>query len=85
MKDLLEKIDPDLLYADGFDDCILGVTFRKEVPVVLYSRTKVIKSLSKDMPYGDAIEYFDFNIDCAYVGERTPVFLDDRLEEEDDT
>ena len=85
MKDLLEKLDPDLLYADGFDDCILGLTFREEVPVVLYSTQKVIRKLENDMSPPDAVDYFYFNIECAYVGERTPVFLDDRLEEEDDT
>jgi hypothetical protein len=85
LKELLEKIDPELLYADGFDDCILGLTFRETVPVVLYSSSKIIRSLSKDMPYEEAIEYFDFNIGCAYVGERTPVFLTGYLEEDDDT
>jgi hypothetical protein len=86
LKKELAKLDPNLLFADGFDDCILGLTINdKGLPVVLYSSSKIIRSLSKDMPYEEAIEYFDFNIGCAYVGERTPVFLTGYLEEDDDT
>ncbi len=76
MKKLLEKIDPELLYADGFDDCILGMTFRDSTPVVLYSSSRIIQSLSKDMPEEEAIEYFEFNINGAYVGERTPMYVE---------
>jgi hypothetical protein len=76
LKKLLEKIDPDLLYADGFDDCILGMTFREEVPVVLYSSSRIIQRLSKDMPEEEAVEYFEFNINGAYVGERTPIYVE---------
>ncbi len=84
MKELLEKLDPNLLYADGFDDCILGLTFREEVPVILYSTQKVIRKLENDMSPPDAADYFYFNMDCAYVGARTPVFFDSELEEDDD-
>jgi hypothetical protein len=76
LKELLEKIDPELLYADGFDDCILGLTFRDSTPVVLYSSSRIIQSLSKDMPEEEAIEYFEFNINGAYVGERTPMYVE---------
>jgi hypothetical protein len=76
LKELLEKIDPELLYADGFDDCILGMTFRDSTPVVLYSSSRIIQSLSKDMPEEEAIEYFEFNINGAYVGERTPMYVE---------
>ena len=74
MKDKLVKLDPDLLFADGYDDCIMGLTFRDEKPVVLYSADRVIEKLSKDMTEEEALEFFDFNIAGAYVGERTPMF-----------
>ena len=28
------------------------------------------------MSYEDAVEYFDFNVEQAYVGESTPMFID---------
>ena len=77
MKELLAKIDPKLLYADGFDDCIIGMTFRDKTPVVLYSSRLIIDKLANDMGDIDAIEYFEFNVNGAYVGERTPVFWND--------
>lgn len=82
MKELLEKLDPDLLYADGYDDCILGLTFREQVPVVLYSTQKIIKKLEESMSPPDAADHFYFNMDCAYVGERTPVFFDSELDDD---
>ena len=78
MKELLAKMDPELLFADGFDDCIIGMTINdKGLAVVLYSSSKVITKLEDDMSYPDACDYFYFNIKGAYVGERTPVFLED--------
>jgi hypothetical protein len=77
LKKLLEKIDPELLYADGYDDCILGMTFREEVPVVLYSTYKIIKKLMEDMSDIDAWDHYWFNIESAYVGERTPMFWEE--------
>ena len=75
-------MDADLLFADGFDDCIIGMTINdKGLAVVLYSSKKVINKLEEKMSYPDASDYFYFNIKGAYVGDRTPVFL----EEEDDT
>jgi len=38
----------------------------------------MIKQLAKDLKSddGEALEYFDFNIASAYVGEYTPKYLD---------
>jgi hypothetical protein len=75
LKEELAKLDPELLFADGFDDCIVGLTISPEgLPVVIYSRDAVIDKLAKDMSEDEAWEYFDFNIACAYVGPRTPQF-----------
>ena len=76
MKEALAKLDADLLFADGYDDCILGITIRNGVPVVLYSSSRIIQSLSKDMTEEEAAEYFEFNINGAYVGERTPMYVE---------
>lgn len=66
----------DLLFADGFDDAILGVAERIGMEaVVAYSTPKIIEILSRDMTEDEAVEYFEFNILGAYVGERTPVFI----------
>jgi hypothetical protein len=73
-EELLERYE-DLLFADGYDAAIQGVALRAGNPVVVYSYEKVIEILAETMTEEEAIEFFDFNIGGAYVGEETPVFL----------
>jgi len=75
--------EEDLLSADGFEDCILGVTYEKSAGVykLVYSRAKCIEVLmTRDgMTEEEAQEYFDFNVEGAYMGEKTPIWVDDEL------
>lgn len=71
--------DEELLLATGFDDCILGICTRFGMePVVAYDRAKVIDTLVQrdGMSYEDAEEFFAFNIIGAWVGQRTPVYIE---------
>lgn len=77
LKNKLVALDPNLLFADGYDDCIIGLTFRGDVLVVMYGTLKIITKLTKDMSEEEAWEFFEFNISGAYVGERTPIFYED--------
>ncbi len=69
--------DEELLFADGFDDCIIGVASRfGQEDIVAYDKDKCIKKLMTDgMTNEEAIEYFEYNIIGAYVGEKTPTFI----------
>jgi hypothetical protein len=72
--DLVDTFDEEeLMFADGFDDAILGVcssSYR-----VIYSVEKMIKILMDEgMEYIDAIEHLSFNVVNAYVGEKTPIY-----------
>lgn len=69
--------DEDFLSADGFDEAILGIDDTNMI--IVYSSKKVIEILLKDeeMTYEDAIEHFEYNIKGAYVGPKTPLFIDD--------
>ena len=59
--------------ADGLDDAIIGVWSEGRL---VYSVDKVIEILmSQDMSYQEAVEFYEFNIECAYFGERTPIFI----------
>ena len=63
----------ELIKADNFDDAVVGIevnTLR-----LVYSIDKMIAILTKDMSYEDAIEYLDFKVFSAYVGERTPIYI----------
>ena len=73
--------DVKLLQADGFDDAILGVVFdnMNAVPRLAYSITKCLEVLMKrdGMTEEEALEFFDFNVQGAYMGEKTPIWVDD--------
>lgn len=78
MSETLDRIlenysDGDFLKADGFDSAILGVDERSMR--LIYSVKKCIEILMDDgTSYFDAWEYFSFNIESAYVGEKTPIW-----------
>ena len=67
---------PDLIILDGFDEAIIGVVERIGLLAVCYDKSKIIKILMRDMNEIQAIEYYEFNILGAYMGEHTPVYLD---------
>lgn len=75
--------DEEFLSADGFDDALIGVAAIKQTAqfVLVYSRMKCINILMErdSMTYEEAEEYFDFNVEGAYMGEKTPIFVDDMI------
>lgn len=81
MREALEATYDSLLFMDGFDSAILGVSDNFREPVVVYSRKKCIDILCREMDYMEAVEYFDFNVAGAYVGELTPIIVNDDFEE----
>ena len=75
---MLHEMYDGLMIMDHFDDCIVGVIRGIDSEdKVCYSYNKVIAKLMRDdeMEEIDAIEYFDYNMIGAYVGEHTPVFF----------
>ncbi len=76
----LAEMDVSAKTADGFDNAILGiVTDFNSVPRVAYSMTECINILMErdEMTYIGALEYFSYNVEGAYVGETTPIWVDD--------
>jgi len=74
----------ELLFMDQeyFDEAIIGVaTNSLGMMAVAYSEPKVIDLIIKHdrMTPDEAMEYYQFNILGAYVGENTPVFIDDSV------
>ena len=70
--------DQTVLLASGLDDAFIGVgSAFNSVPIAVYDKDKVIEILmTRDvMTYEEALEFFDFNIAGAYVGESTPMFM----------
>ena len=60
--------------VDGYDEAIVGITTEGQL---VYSREKMIELCAKqgEMDEMDAIEWLEFNTFCAYVGEKTPLYI----------
>ena len=63
------------LRADGFNQAIIGNEYNTNR--VVYSIERMLQILiDRDgMSMEEAIEFFDFNIGGAYVGEMTPMYV----------
>ena len=71
--------EDSLLFADGFEEAVLGVARKATQPdVVAYDYEKCVQILIErdDMTEEEALEYMEFNVVGASVGERTPVFVE---------
>jgi len=75
---LQEKYDQSLLFADGFDSCIIGIASDFGSLRVVYSIPKMLDTLFNDegMPYSEAMEYLEFNTLTAWVGDQTPIYVE---------
>lgn len=77
---MLDKIlqwfpEDEILIADGFDDAIIGID--DSTMKLIYSVSKCIEILKKDMDEEEAVEYFHFNVKGAYMGDKTPIWCSD--------
>ena len=79
-KEIIERVsrlNPDALFADGFDQAIVGYTQNGKSPIVaVYDVEKCIIVLTNSgMPLQDAVEYFEYNVLGSYFGENDPIFI----------
>lgn len=72
-----EESEVDLLFMDGHDNAILGLGRQFNNFAVMYSRKKILDNLSKYMNEEEAFEFYEFNIAGTFVGEATPMILED--------
>ncbi len=73
----LRDVESESLFADGFDDCIIGIGRSFDTYKVVYDTGKVLDKLCESgMTEDEAREFYEFNIVGSYVGEGTPVFIE---------
>jgi hypothetical protein len=67
----------ETLVADGFDEAIIGIGRQFNKNLVIYDEDKCIQILMErdGMTDEEAIEFFEFNVVGAYVGEYTPIYV----------
>jgi len=74
LKETIAEHNPEAMFADGFDNALMGYSSDGKA---VYSVDMIIGTLmNRDgMTNEEAVEYFGFNIECAYVGEYTPIYM----------
>jgi hypothetical protein len=79
MKQVLNKIihtypDEQFLKVDGLDNAVIGVE-EYEMRLV-YSVDKCIEIfMTQGMEYDEALEFFDYNVRGAWMGDKTPIWV----------
>ena len=67
--------EEECLTADGFEDALVGCTYGANV-VAVYEINKMIEVLLEEgMESEDAGEVLDYNVVGAYVGDKTPQYI----------
>lgn len=76
--------EQDLVYANGFDAAMIGIGRQFNLNLAVYDYDKCVEILmSRDnMSSEQAIEFMEYNVIGAYVGNRTPVFVESKEEDE---
>lgn len=74
-----------LIKIDDHDNAIIGTSTiwrdHSQVEVLVYSAKKIVKNLTHyNMTEEEALEYIDYNIVGAWVGENTPVIVWDLVQ-----
>lgn len=69
-------IENKTLFADGFNSAIIGTTNDGRI---VYSKSLMLEHLvlNEDMDCIDALDYCQFNIWNAHVGDFTPLYVND--------
>lgn len=73
---ILEELDDneEVFFADGLDDAIIGKIYNTNV--LVYSFTKAMEILQKEMTEEEAVEFLHFNT-MSIGGEGMPIWVMD--------
>jgi len=67
----------ELIFADGFDDAIIGVAAGFDSARVVYCYASMVEVMmnDKNMNYEDALDWIEYNTLGSYVGKNTPIYV----------
>lgn len=76
-REKIAELYPDTVLWDGLDDAIVGITDSMRAVYDIYKMECIIYEglKEKGLTFEDAVEYVEYNILCAYVGDFTPVHI----------
>jgi hypothetical protein len=67
----IAEVNPDAVLWDGLDDCIIGIDVDNVAVYDIYKMELEIMKL-QDCSFEEAVEWVEYNILTAYVGDWTP-------------
>ena len=74
LKETIANHNPEAMFAEGFDRSLAG--FDSKGRAVYFADGIIGTLMDRDgMTEEEALEFFDFNIEGAYVGVFTPIYM----------
>lgn len=79
VREELKEINPEAIFWTDLDSAVIGYGGSFSQCVVVYSRTLIIYALmcDNDWQFAEALEWYEFNVKGGYIGEHTPIVLED--------
>jgi hypothetical protein len=80
LEEYLSYLDQEIMLMDGFEEAFIGLSKRCGQPTLAtYSFSKMVQVLiDRDgLDEMDAVEYIDYNCTGAWMGELTPIVVED--------
>ena len=76
-EELATHFGDDLLFADSFDNAIIGVSVGTHPRRVVYDTGQMVDILAQEnnLTREEALEFLEFNTFSAYVGDETPIYV----------
>jgi len=73
----VDELPEGTLVADGFEGALVGVGWRLNTAIAVYDRAKAVQIMVErdGMDEEGADEFISFNVEGAYVGAGTPLFV----------
>jgi hypothetical protein len=79
IKSWLEAIEEVAMFADGFDDAVMGLTYDANAGHwrVIYDSSECLSLLMQrdGMTFEEAVEFFDYNVTGGAVLPQSPLFM----------
>ena len=74
-KEQIADLNSEALFADGFDEAIIGHDATSFCCVYDYDKCLKVLVKRNGMSFTEAHEFMEFNVVSAYVGDFTPIFI----------
>ena len=74
-KEQIADLNSEALFADGFDEAIIGHDAASSCCVYDYDKCLKVLVKRNGMSFTEAHEFMEFNVVSAHVGDFTPIFI----------